>query len=76
MNEWEKVYECLAELEGEYSSLLREQEDYQPVSEILLLTQTAKLYALLAALEHYGCPRPGKPVEEGESAANLNGVSV
>ena len=55
MQEWEKIYECLAELEGEYASLLREQEGYQPVTEILLMTKMAQLYALLAVLEHRGC---------------------
>jgi len=52
MKEWEKIYECLAELEGEYSSLLREQEGYQPATEILLMAKMSQLYALLAMQEH------------------------
>ena len=36
MTEWEKIYECLAELEEEYGFLLREQENCQTVTEIFL----------------------------------------
>lgn len=51
MTEWEKIYECLAELEEEYGFLLREQENCQAVTEILLKAKIAKLYALLGIVE-------------------------
>lgn len=55
MTEWEKVYACLAELEGECVDLLHGQEGYQPGQEMLLMAKMAKLYALLAALECRDC---------------------
>ena len=58
MTEWVKVYDCLAELEEEYGSILREQEVYQPVTEMLLMAKMAKLYALLDTLEHRRCMEP------------------
>lgn len=51
MTEWEKIYECLAELEEEYGFLLREQENCQTVTEILLKAKIANLYALLGIVE-------------------------
>jgi len=72
MTEWEKVYACLAELEGECGDLLRGQDGYQPVQEMLLMAKMAKLYALLAALERRDCLE----AEEEEHAADCAGVSV
>lgn len=54
MTDWERVYACLAELEGEYGDLLHGQDGKQPLQEIMLMGKMAKLYGLLAALEDRG----------------------
>lgn len=58
MTDWEKVYACMAELEGECGDLLRGQDGYQPVQEMLLMVKMTKLYALLATLERRDCLEP------------------
>ena len=55
MTEWERVYACLAELEGECGDLLQGQDAMQ---EIMLMEKIAKLYVLLDALERRGCLEP------------------
>lgn len=55
LKEWQEVYNCLAELEEEYCSLLQESEEYQPMSEAFLMKRRAKLYEVLAALESHSC---------------------
>ena len=70
MTEWEQLYACLAELEGECGDLLRGQEGYQPGQEMLLMVKMANLYALLAVLECRDCLEAVKPVARESQAVD------
>ena len=68
MTEWEKLYACLVELEGECGELLRGQEGYQPGQEMLLIAKMANMYALLAVLERRDCLEAVKTGGKRESS--------